>query len=234
MRFLTAYYWQQTWNGDENTSSLLLQQYVCEGVCVHFSCVCGGLDGDDRAGGYMTEQLLWWFRGLSLKRLVRKPEKMLGKAEAGLRRVIQRADAELAGAGSADSGLADIRPPDAGKAALAGIFCVGEEFFLFCRGEQRIYLVNTGFGRAYVKRLGAENSGFSAQRGVLQPDVGLLFAAESFWNHVTEQMIKETLSVREVITEEQIGKHLGELGQEAQRQGGKNMAAVFVRTVQGG
>lgn len=226
MKFLSADYWQQDRN--ENASGLLLQQYVCGGIRVHFSCVCRGQAGDGRAGGYMTEHFLWWFRGLSLKRLTRKPEKALKEAETGLRRIIMRADGELADAGLARTGLAR-----AGKTALAGIFCVGEEFFYFCRGDQRIYLINTGFGRAHISRLGMEREGLFFQRGILQPDVGLLFVVGSFWEHVTEQMIKEGLFVGEVVTEEQMRKHLNELGEEAQRQGGKDMAAVFVRTAQG-
>ena len=244
MHFLSADYWQQSRNGNE--SALLLQQYVCEGVCVHFSCVCRGQDGDERAGGYVTEQLLQWFRGLSLKKLARKPEKALGEAQAGLRRVILRADDELATAGAVGTGLkgdgyvrtkpaaagaAGIRIIAAGKTALAGIFCVGEEFFYFCRGEQRIYFINTGFGRAHIRRLGTEDEEFFVQRGALQPDFGLLFAVGSFWEYVTEEMIKEGLFVQEVVTEEQMRKHLNELGKEACRRGGKDMAAVFVRTV---
>lgn len=221
MQFLSAFYWQQARN--ENASGLLLQQYVCAGVCVHFSCVCRGRDGDDRAGGYMTERFLWWFRGLSLRRLTSKPEKALEEAEEGLSRLILRADDELAAAG----------PAGTGKTTLAGIFCVGEEFFFFCRGEQRIYLINTGFGRAHIGRLGVESGELFFQRGILQPDIGLLFAVAPFWEHITEQMIKEGLSVWEVMTEEQMRKHLNELGEEAQRQGGKDMAAVFVRTAEG-
>ncbi len=233
MQFLSADYWQQTRNG--NASALLLQQYVCEGVRIHFSCVCRGQSGDERAGGYMTERFLQWFRGLSLKRLTRKPEKALGEAQAGLRRVILRAGDEPAAAGSAGAEPAGTRSAGtglsgAGKAALAGIFCVGEDFFYFCRGEQKIYFINTGFGRAHIRRLGTEGGGLFFQRGILQPDIGLLFAVGSFWEHVTEQMIREGLFVREVVTEEQMRKHLNELGEEAQRQGGKDMAAVFVRT----
>lgn len=229
MQFLSADYWQQA--GDGNASGLLLQQYVCEEVCVHFSCVCQGQDGDARAGGYMTEQLLRWFRGLSLKRLVRKPEKTLGEVEVGMRRIIMRADDELAAAGPAGVELAETGFIGAGKAALAGIFCVGEELIYFCRGEQRIYFINTGFGRTHIRRLGIIESGeLFFQRGTLQPDIGLLFAVGSFWEYVTEQMMKEGLSVWDVVTEEQMRKHLNELGGEAQRQGGKDMAAVFVRT----
>lgn len=231
MQFLSVDYWQQARNG--NASGLLLQQYVCEGVCVHFSCVCKGQDGNDGAGGYMTERFLWWFRGLSLKRLTRKPEKALKEAEADLRRVILKTDNELADAGWTRRGLARTGLAEAGKTAIAGIFCVGEEFFYFFRGEQRIYLINTGFGRAHIRQLGMEREGLLFQRGILQPDIGLLFVVGSFWEHVTEQMIKEGLFVREVVTEEQMRKHLNELGEEAQRQGGKDMAAVFVRTTQG-
>lgn len=228
MQFLAAYYWQQTCNG--NASGLLQQQYVCRGVRVHFSCVCGGRSGDGMAGSYMTEQILCWFRGLSLKRLTRKPEKALGEAQEGLSRTIQRVDRELASAGGVRSGTAGTSLTGAGKTALAGILCVGEEFFCFCRGEQRIYLINTGFGRAHMKRLGTESEELFVQRGILQPDIGLLFAVGSLWKYVTEQMIKEGLSVREVLMEEQVRKHLNELGEEAQRQGGKDMAAVFIRT----
>lgn len=254
MRFLSADYWQQTRDG--NASALLLQQYLCEGVCVHFSCVCRGMDGCDRAGGYMTEQLLQWFRGLSLKRLVRRTGQALEEAQEDLRRVIFRVDGELAAAGTrglggtADESKSAVRGLEGaageavpagglggagrdGAAALAGIFCVGEDFFYFCRGEQRIYFINTGFGCAHIRRLGEDGGVLFIQRGILQPDIGLLFAVGSFCGHVTEQMIREGLSVREVVTEEQMGKHLNELGKEAQRQGGKDMAAVFVRTVEG-
>ena len=241
---MTACYWHQTRDGDGNGSGLLLQQYVCRGVCIHFSCVCRGQGGDDRAGGYMTEQLLSWFRGLSLKKLVKRRERALERAEAGLRRAILQTDDELAAGGVV------------GKTAFSGIFCVGEEFFLFSRGEQRSYLINTGLGRVHIKRLGIKGAGTDlteserygikqtkrhaeaaggvyVQRGVLQPDVGLLFASAPFWEHITEQMLREGLSVREVVTEEQMRKHLNELGAEARRQGAGNLAAVFVRTARG-
>lgn len=223
MHFLSTDYWQQDQHGNE--SGLLLQQYVCEGVCLHFSCVCRG-QGGDRAGGYMTEQLLRWFREISLKRLTRKPEKALEEAQVGLRKVILRTDDELA-----DAGLAGDRTAGTGATALAGVFCAGEDFFYFCRGGQRIYFINTGFGHAHIRRLGAEGGGLFFQRGILQPDIGLLFAVDSFWEHVSEGMIKEGLFVRELVTEEQMRRHLNELGEEAQRRGGKDMAAIFVRTV---
>lgn len=193
----------------------------------------------------MTERLLEWFRGLSLKRLVRRPEKALREVQAGLSNVILEADDDLRTAGtepavinagetgSAAAFAEESRSAVAGAAALAGVFCVGEEFFCFSRGEQRIYFMNTGFGRAHIRCLGAEGDDLFFQRGILQQDIGLLFAVGSFWEHITEQMIKEGLFVQEIVTEEQMRKHLRELGAEAQRRGGKDMAAVFVRTIQG-
>lgn len=218
MRFFSACYWRQERDG--NASALLQQQYACQGARIHFSCVCKGQEGDGGAGGYMAEQLFRWFRGLSLKRLAGKAGKALESAEAGLRRAILRADGELAHALLAASG----------KVSLAGIFCVGEEFFLFCRGRQRIYFFNTGLGGAHIRRLGEEGGELFWQRGVLQPDVGLLLAAEPFCEHISERMLREALSVRETVTQEQLGKHLNELGEEARRRGGRDMAAVYVRT----
>lgn len=219
MKFYTSCYWQQA----RNASALLLQQYVCQGTPVHFACVCDGKEGDARAGGYMTEQLLQWFRKLSLRRLTRKTEKALGEAAAGLERTVLRADDELAEAGITEQGQ---------RVSLGGIFCVGESFFLYYRGEQKIYLINTGFGRVHVKRLGTESEAFCVEMGSLQPDIGLIFATTSFWERITEQMIKEALFVREVVTEEQMQKHLNELGEEAQRREGRDMAALFIRTAQ--
>lgn len=217
MQFFATDYWQQ----GKNASALLLQQYVCEGIPVHFSCVCRGMDGGDRAGGYMTGQLLQWFRRLNLKRLVRGTEKTMEKIEGSLQRTILRADDELADAGAADGQ----------RTSLAGIFCVGEDFLLYCRGGQKIHLINTGFGRVHMKRLGAEGGELCVQRGILQPDIGLLLTADTFWEHVTEQMAKEGLFVGEVVTEGQMDRHLKELGEEARRRGGRDLAAIFVRTV---
>lgn len=221
MDFLTSCYWQQA----PNASALLLQQYVCQGGAVYFACVCDGEEGDDRAGGYMTEQLLRWFRSLILKKLSRKTKKALEEAAGGLERTILQADRELAESGITESGQ---------SVPLGGIFCVGERFLLYYRGERKIYFVNTSFGRAHGRWLGEESEELRIETGILQPDIGLLFAASSFWEHITERTVKEVLAVREVRTEEQMQKHLNELGKEAARLGGRNVAAVFLRTEQGG
>lgn len=220
MDFFTSCYWQQ----GRNVSALLLQQYVCQGRSVYFACVCDGKEEDPRAGGYMTEQLLRWFRSLRLRRLAKKTEKGLEEAAAGLERTVLQADEELAEAGITESGQ---------SVSLGGIFCVEEQFFLYYRGERKIYFINTGFGRTQGKWLMGKSEDLRMERGVLQPDVGLLFATDSFWKCIAEQTVKEGLFVREVAEEEQMQRHLNELGEEAVRLGGRNVAAVFVRTNRG-
>ena len=43
-------------------------------------------------------------------------------------------------------------------------------------------------------------------------------------------MIKDGLAVREVVTEEQMDRHMRELGKEGERLGGVDMGAVLLRT----
>lgn len=218
MDFLSAYYWQQV----NNRSSLLLQQYACGGTVVLFACVCMGQDGDGRVSGYMTGRLLRWFRNLSLRRLAKRTEREMRAARKSLERVVERTDRELASAGLSEAGQ---------DAALAGVFCVGESFLLFYRGRQRIWLINTSFGRAYTDRIGADSEVFCVEEGILEPDVGLLMAVGRGCFSDVERMMGEGLSVREVLTEEQMEKHLRELLEEAARRGEGDMAAVCLRSL---
>lgn len=217
MDFLSAYYWQQA----SNRSSLLLQQYACEGTVVLFACVCMGRDGNGRVSGYMTGRLLCWFRNLNLRRLVKRTEREMKAVRRSLEGVVARTDGELASSGLSEAGQ---------DAALAGVLCVGERFFLFYRGRQRIWLINTSFGRAYTDRIGADGEVFCVEEGVLEPDVGLLLAVGREGLPDVERMVREGLSVREVLTEEQMERHLRELLAESARRGESDMAAVFLRS----
>ena len=67
----------------------------------------------------------------------------------------------------------------------------------------------------------------------LEPDVGLLLATDSLCDCVSETMMGEILSVREVVSQEQMDRHLRELCREGERKGGVGMGAVFIRTVEG-
>lgn len=123
-----------------------------------------------------------------------------------------------------------------GQAALAGILCVEEVCFILSRKMPAVGLINTAFGRPCLRRLGREEreGKLSVEQGSLEPDIALLLATQGFWGSVPEPVIKESLCIGEIRTEEQTEKHLAELGREAERRGGSGIGAVLVRTaVQG-
>lgn len=218
MKFHTACYWRQ----GENETSLLLQQYACGPVPVFFSCICGGGRESGKAGSYMSEQLFRWFRELNLKKLTGRPERGLENAAYRLRGLIARTDGELA-ASKVIAGR--------GETAFLGILCVEESFCLFYRGPQRIYLANTCFGRPYIKRLDKADGQTVLERGSMQPGLGLLLATETFCERLTEQALRDVMSVKDTDREERLERRLRELGEESARRGGKDLAAVFIRTM---
>ena len=68
--------------------------------------------------------------------------------------------------------------------------------------------------------------------GQLQPGTGLLLGTKDFCRELPETVLKEALWVRETERQEQVERHLRELGREAERRGGGNLGAVLVRVQQ--
>ncbi len=91
MDFFAACYRQQ----GEKSASVLLQQYQYRRKEVVFACVCG--TEQKGAGGYMTERLLAWFRGLDLGKAVRTRERRAERLQGELAEVIEETDRELEG-----------------------------------------------------------------------------------------------------------------------------------------
>ncbi len=217
MDFLSSFYRQQSMKA----ASVLVQQYQWERTHILFACVCTGEgEGTEAAGRYMTGGLLEWFRGLDLKR----PAGSIAVLEEQLRDVVLRIGRERR------KGEEEEKTDEFG---LAGIFCLEDQCVLFHRGRARIYLLNTAFGRGYARRLdgGKEEGALETERGVLQQDIGMLFATEPFFVRVTEKMLAEGLYVGETVTEEQMEKHLRELAAAGEEKGGQGSGAVYVRMV---
>jgi len=226
MDYLAGCYRQQS----EKAVSLLLQQYQWGKVHMIFACVCGsderGKEGGketEEAGSYMTRQLLKWFRGLEPKKLARNLEKGILSLAESLRERLLQIDQEW----KSKYAEGEVCPD------LAGIFCLECNYLLFCRGQAGIYLINTAFGHGHVRRLDKRGSvgGFEIEQGVLQQDIGLLCATESFFDQVTEKMLSEGLFMGEEATEEQLEKHVRELAGEGERRGGKGIGVIFMKTV---
>lgn len=221
MEFFTACYRQK----EGNASSLLLQQYQYRRSQIVFACICteenAGKEGG-RAGAYMTERLLAWFRGLNLKKLAKSREKGADALAERLTEAVMEADREL-NEGKTAGGV---------RVDLAGILCVDDIFIMAYRGTLAVYLINTAFGRVWLSRLDREREGekLNVRMGAMEPDVGLLFATEGFCRYVPEDMIREGLYAREIATETQLEKHLAELGKEGEARGGSGIGAIMLRT----
>lgn len=297
MELLSACYYQR----GRNDASLLLQKIRYRQVQILFTCICAGTgNGAGRAGSYMAEQILHWFRNLDIKDIFRKPEKGLMRLEESLCKAVYRTDGELEYSGM----MGEER-----KVNVVGMFCIENRYVMFRRGAGHVCLVNTAFGRVHIRHMcrlcrcvgdgrDGRDSGYSGgsrdiadgrnsedsegsrdivdgrnnrdgrdsgcsrnsrdgkdsgsgrnsgdgrddrnregqedrmciEQGVLQPDIVMLFSMDDFCRYVTDKMIEDGLAVREVVTEEQMDRHIKELGKEGERLGGMDMGAVLLRT----
>lgn len=224
MSLITAVYWQAV----QNHSALLLQHYQYKHTPICFLALCTGKDETQgKAGGYLTGQLLQWFRGLPFGQLARNPDKHLFPLESSLQTLLTQLYSDLI---SCDLISREISLP------LSGILCTDNHFLLFHRGEQSIYLLNTGFGQSHLQCLTgnlAEQSSADSlilRHGILQQDVGLFFATDSLCRQLTDQEIRECLHVEELRGARQLQKHLQELGRRGETLGGRDMAAAILLT----
>lgn len=209
MEFMTGYYRQK-----EDSTALLLQQYVCRGVPVCFGCVCGGESLEAGiTGGSFTGKLLEEFRKLNLPREVKRQPECLKKMERQLYQCRESCAV----------------PPDFWT---AGILCMGEEVLLFYEGAVRIALCNTGFGRPALQEIGrndrTQETELQLQRGSMEVGIGILLASESFYEKIPGEDMGSCLWVKDISNPRQAQKRLQELGRQAQRQGGRQMGALFL------
>ena len=211
-----------------NHSALLLQHYQVDTVHLCFACICPAENPVmGRSAGYFTEQLLHWFRTLPWSKLSRDPEKHLLRVETKLRKVIERAIKEL---------TSSILFSSEEQLSFAGIFCVDEHFLLFCQGSPEIYLLNRNLGRGTIqciseKIFSSADESAAFHHGLLQTDVGLLLASDTFCANVDRQELKECLHVKEVQNEDRARRHLQELGQRGEARGGCHMSAILIQTM---
>ena len=209
MEFMTGYYRQK-----EESTALLLQQYVCRDVPVCLGCICGG-EGREAgiAGGLFTGRLLEAFRGFSLSGAVDKPSKFLQRMERQLDKCRE----------------CWVCSPDFWT---AGIVCTGDLFLLFSRGEVRVVLCNVGFGRPALQEIKGKEGGNRTQlqfrRGSMETGIGILLASDSFYGKIPQEELQSCLSVKDISDSGQTRKRMQELGCAAERRGGRGMAALLL------
>ena len=242
MRIQTSSYFQPI----TNHSALLLQHYQIETVPLCFACICPAEDPDKgRVAGYLTEQFLYWFRDLPWRKLSKYPEKYILRAEIKLQRIIERTMKELTFSNLYShptihqSGNGSLFPkflsPEE-QISFVGIFFVSEHFFLFCQGTPQIYLLNRNLGRGEIQCI-SDNLVSSTDEhvkfihGLLQKDIGLLLATDTFCTNADRQELKDCLYVEDVQTEDRARRHLQELGRRSEARGGCHMGAVLIQTM---
>lgn len=233
MELMTGYYRQK-----EDSTALLLQQYVCRGVPVCLGCICGG-EGREAgiAGGLFTGGLLEEFRGFRLLKAVEKQEKFLGRMERQLYESRKRCGAS-------------------GDFWTAGILCIGERFLLFSEGAARIVLCNAGFGRPALQEImgggimggsgmgteatGGDNMGrdggerrqLQTKWGSMEMEIGILLASESLFGAVPREDMQNCLWVKNIRDSRQTQKRVQELGRAARRRNDREMGALLLEVRQ--
>ena len=214
-----------------NHSALLLQHYQVDIIPLCFACICPAQNSvTGKAAAYFTEQLLHWFRALPWRKLSRDPEKHLLRTETKLQRIIERTIEELI-----SSNLLSTKE----RFSFAGIFCVDEHFLLFCQGSPEIYLLNRSLGKGALQCISKSLSSSANEHavvlhGLLQTDIGLLLATDTFCANVDGQELKDCLYVKDVQTEERARRHLQELGCRSEAQGSCHMGAILIQTMADG
>lgn len=211
-----------------NHSALLLQHYTIDTVPLCFACICPAEDpARGRAAAYLTEQLLHWFRNLPWRKLPKDPEKHLLHAETKLQRLIGRTMKELT-----SSNLLSSKE----QLSFAGIFCIDKHFLMFCQGTPQIYLLNRNLGRGALQCISdnlssSDDVPVTFHHGLLQTDIGLLLATDTFCADVDRKELRDCLYVKEVQTGDRARRHLQELGHRSEARGNCHMGAILIQTM---
>ena len=202
MEYLSGYYWQQ----GEGVTSLVLKQLVYRksGVPVLFGCM------QSSGNGQVTEELVNWFyeegvhlcekRGGASERLELRLEKGIGKLLEGRSEV-----------------------------SFTVLFGAQECFWIWSQGAQKVYLLNSRFGRPHAKCIVGEEE-VCVWSGELQQGVGILVATEDFCSRISQEQLQECLAVTELDSEERVQKRMDELGRKACQLGGQHVAAMLAVT----
>lgn len=214
MKYLSAYYWQQS-----SRSTLVLKHLVYHKNQrnVVWGCICSGKDANDQEINrfYMGELIEWFYKeGITL---CQKHMLTGGELAHSLQRKVHRLDKWLLKKGNRVPGQ-------------AGVVCVQNQFMIWGRGGVRIVLLNTSFGHAHTKLLLEESQSQMPElyTGVLESGVGILVAESCFGKYVTDESLKECLEIKELTSEKRMQKRLKELGEAAHGKEGESGAALMV------
>lgn len=225
MNYISGY----VWGGKD---ALLLQQIRMKKVPICFACISEDLcplDQGETVGGYLTRSLLSWFsdRGRHLCSITQDDKQIKAELHRQLILIQQELD---------DFGEKKRRKL---FGSVTGILMAGTSFWMFHKGESRIYLLNQRFYQPHVRLLAGTDKRIIDQipdleinSGNLQGGLGILLCTSKWYDAIKEEQFRECLDMKEVIQDTQIEKRLKELTQSA---GYPNQtidgSAVLVKTI---
>ena len=161
MEYLSAYYRTK----EVGCPPLLLQQYICKGKPILFSCVCR--DGDAENLARMEDLLAWcrtypWEsrRGSAYRRIVKAAETLgerMGKGKEGVK-------------------IGTTAFP------VAGVLCIEDYYYAFAGPGTGLYLVDAMFGirKAIPLRVGVVEK--------IKPESGILVTSEKLSTQILQQI----------------------------------------------
>lgn len=203
MDYMCGYYW----NG-EGEVSLVLKQLAFHGMDmpVVFACLAEG-----RTRKAFVEEMTEWFHKKAVA-CCQKGERGMNVLESSFDKLVKKRF-------------------DSMKAASV-LLCAGDSFFLWRKGTQKIWLLNTRFGKPHSRMLLAEDEQGDGEMlsGEFESGVGILLATHGFGEGIVDEQLNACLAVKELDKENKIEKRLKELGEESERKGKKHVAAVLVVT----
>ncbi len=187
MEYFTAHFWCPC---EEHAASLVLQQvYHRERrMPVVLACIQENRQGEND----FSRELVDWFYGTGLELCSRYGEKRPKAIESGLYNFLEQAS---------------------GK-EMTGILIIGQRFILFRQGMQKCHLLNTRNHNSKCRELAASQADgkLGLENGILQSGVGILLESDSFYEGISRSMVEECLNMRELRSQKQVEKRLGELG----------------------
>lgn len=225
MQYLSSHYWQQE---DKARTSLVLQHLVYRKrkIPVLFACICSGASwGDGSDNAHFAKQLTAWFQQEGREKLVSDVSKDFVGLKNGIREQMVQIDKELA-AYNLKNHVAESE-----RISVTGVLCIDGNFVLFHRGNSKVYLLNTRFGRTNCRCLvSGDSEELQILSGEMEPNIGLLLTTKDFGAGLSTQQLGECLAVRDVLESHKIRHRLSQLGEEAARWGGRHMGAVLLVT----
>lgn len=234
MKMVSGIYWDRG-NREKNQDSVLVEQVLTVRGRILLAVVCdgiGGLSEGETASGFILEKLLWHFYEQIISLLKRR------KGKKALQRSILRCFWKI---NKALNAYGESRECKLGS--TVSLLLVWRRNYLVAHlGDSRIYRL---YGKNKSKKLTKDHSdgkngltkclgSFPYQTpdiltGKMQRKTGFLLCSDGFFHCLTENRLAESLSPREITSEEQIEKRLCRLAEYDRQQGeGDNISAVYV------